>query len=206
MHLHLVRALEDLRRPTRITRAGDIGHDVQFYRTDGYLLGAVANFLADGVRAGQPLIVIATEAHRRGFARELHARGLDIDELLSGREAIWLDARETLAVFMESGRPNRDSFFATVGSVFERVLRKRNYLIVRGYGEMVDLLARAGNIEGSLLLEGFWNELAGKYAYSLLCGYSLDNFLHEAGAQNLKRVCGHHTAALPPENYAEASA
>jgi hypothetical protein len=206
MHLHLVKALEDSKRPTRVTPAGDIGHDVQFYRTEGYLTRAVADFLADGVRAGQPLIVIATEAHRVGFARELHARGLDIDELLSGREAIWLDARETLAAFMESAHPNRELFFATVGSVFERVLRKRNYLIVRGYGEMVDLLAQDGNIEGSLLLEGLWNELADKYSYSLLCGYSLNNFLHEAGPQNLKRVCGHHTATLPLENYTEASA
>jgi DcmR-like sensory protein len=206
MHLHLVKALEDSQRSARVTAAGDTGHDVQFYRTEAYLTRAVADFLATGVRAGQPLIVIATEAHRMGFARELQARGLDIDELLSGREAIWLDARETLAAFMESGHPNRELFFATVGSVFERVLKKRNYLIVRGYGEMVDLLAQDGNIEGSLLLEGLWNELADKYSYSLLCGYSLNNFLHEAGPQNLKRVCGHHTATLPLENYTEASA
>jgi hypothetical protein len=107
---------------------------------------------------------------------------------------------------MESGHPNRELFFATVGSVFDRVQKKRNYLIVRGYGEMVDLLAKDGNIEGSLLLEGLWNELAHKYAYSLLCGYSLDNFLHESGAQNVKRLCAHHAAALPLESYTEASA
>jgi hypothetical protein len=206
MHLHLVKALEDSNRRGRVTPAGAIGHDVQFYRSESYLMGEVADFLANGVRVGQPLVVIATEAHRAGFARELRARGLDIDELLSGREAIWLDARETLAAFMESGHPNRELFFATVGSVFERLLRKRNYLIVRGYGEMVDLLARDGNIEGSLLLEALWNELAQKYAYSLLCGYSLDNFLHETGAHNLKQVCAHHTSALPPENYTEATA
>jgi DcmR-like sensory protein len=206
MHLQLVKALDEAARAVGGTRAGDTGHDVQFYRTDAHLTRSVADFLADGVRGGQPLIVIATPEHRKAFALELHARGLDVEELLSGREAIWLDARETLSTFMESAHPNRDLFFATVGSVFEQVLRKRHYLVVRGFGEMVDLLARDGNLEGAILLEQLWNELAAKYAYSLLCGYSLDNFLHEAGAAKLREVCKQHTHARPLEVYKAASA
>jgi hypothetical protein len=206
VHLHLVKAFDEAARPIGTTRPGDPGHDVQFYRTDAHLTRTVADFLADGVRAGQPLIVIATEPHRKAFASELRARGLDIDVILSGREAIWLDARETLGAFMEGGHPNRDLFMATVGSVFERLLRKRYYLVVRAYGEMVDLLARDGNMEGAVLLEALWNELAAKHAYSLLCGYSLDNFLHAPGPEDLKRVCGHHTNALPLEVLNEATA
>ncbi|MGH7652742.1 MAG: MEDS domain-containing protein [Gemmatimonadaceae bacterium] len=206
MHLHLVKAFDDAAHPIGATAAGDVGHDVQFYKSDAYLTSAVSDFLAAGVRVGQPLIVIATQSHRIAFARELRARGLDIDEILSGREATWLDARETLAAFMEGGHPNAELFHATVGSVFGAVLRKRHYLVVRGYGEMVDLLAQDGNLEGAILLESLWNDLATKYAYSLLCGYSLDNFLHEAGPQNLKRVCAQHNHSLPPEGYIEATA
>ncbi|HEX2693973.1 MAG TPA: MEDS domain-containing protein [Gemmatimonadaceae bacterium] len=206
MHLHLVKALDEAAKAVGSTRPGDIGHDVQFYRTEAHLTRTVSDFLADGVRAGQPLIVIATPAHRKAFAVELHARGLDVEELLSGREAIWLDARETLSMFMESAHPSRDLFFATVGSVFEQVLRKRHYLIVRAYGEMVDLLAQDGNLEGAILLEQLWNELAAKYAYSLLCGYSLDNFLQEAGPAKLREVCKQHTHSRPLEPYSVASA
>jgi hypothetical protein len=202
----LVKALDEAGRPRALTRPGDAGHDVQFYRTEAHLTRTVAEFLADGVRAGQPLIVIATEAHRKAFARELRARGLDIDVILSGREAIWLDARDTLSTFMEAGHPNRELFMATVGSVFERLLRKRYYLVVRAYGEMVDLLAQDGNMEGAVLLEELWNELASRHAYSLLCGYSLENFLHTPGAEDLKRVCRHHTSALPLEGINEATA
>ena len=158
---------------------------------------AVADFLAAGARAGQPLIVIATEPHRKAFMTALRERDLDPDELLSGREAIWLDARETLNAFMDGEIPNRELFMATVGSVFERVLRKRHYRIVRGYGEMVDLLAQYGNLEGAVLLEELWNELAEKYSYSLLCGYSFNNFLHETGAHGVRRVCEHHTHTHP---------
>jgi len=181
------------------TPAGLAGHDVQFYRTEQYLTQAAVDFLAKGISAGQPIIVIATEAHRNAFSTGLRAIGLDPDEMLSGRIAIWLDARETLDSFMEAGMPSPELFGATVGSVFEKVLDKRHYLVVRAYGEMVDLLWKDGNTNGALLLEQLWNDLGRKYKYSLLCGYSLDNFLHETGLEAFRRVCGHHTNALPVE-------
>lgn len=177
------------------TPAGLPGHDVSFYRADETLISSVVDFLTEGVRVGQPIIVIATEAHRRAFAEGLRARGLDQDALLAGRLAVWLDARDTLAAFMEGGLPDRELFMATVGSIFEKLLEKRQYLLVRAFGEMVDLLAKDGNADGAIRLEQLWNELATKYKYSLLCGYSVDNFLHEAGVATFRRVCDYHTSA-----------
>lgn len=179
------------------TRPGASGHDVHFYRTEDSLIRNVVDFLAGGVAAGQPIVVIATEAHRELFAEGLRERGLDPDELYSGRLAVWLDARETLASFMEGALPSRELFQATVGSVFERLLNKRSYLTIRGYGEMVDLLWQDGNADAAILLEQLWNDLADRYAYSLLCGYSFDNFLKEGGIDGFRRVCTHHTHALP---------
>ena len=175
------------------------GHDVQFYRTDAYLTRSVVEFLSVGIRAGQPIVVIATEPHRKAFAEGLRAKGVDPDELYSGRIAVWLDARETLASFMEGPTPNPELFRATVGNVFEKVLNKRYYLVVRGYGEMVNLLYNDGNCDGAVQVEALWNELAERYKYSLLCGYSVDNFLHAPGVDGFRRVCDHHTHALPLE-------
>ena len=115
----------------------------------------------------------------------------------SSRMAVWLDARETLGAFMEGGKPNAEYFMATVGSVFERLLGRRSYLIVRGYGEMVDLLWKDGNAAGALEVERLWNELARKYKYSLLCGYALDNFMHETHIEGFRHICAHHSHALP---------
>src|SRR5437868_6216152 len=112
------------------THPGVVGHDVQFYRTKESLARSVVDFLASGVAAGQPIVVIATDAHRRLFENGLRERGLDTDELYSGRLAVWLDAHETLDAFMEGGVPNRELFMATVGSVFERLLNKRSYLVI----------------------------------------------------------------------------
>ncbi|HEY0528137.1 MAG TPA: MEDS domain-containing protein [Gemmatimonadaceae bacterium] len=182
------------------TPVGISGHDVQFYRTEQYLTRAVVEFLAGAMRAGQPIIVIATREHRAAFQAGLRSEGLDPDLLFSGRLAVWLDARETLDAFMEGGRPDRELFYATVGSVFQMILDKRSYLVVRTFGEMVDVLFKDGNVEGAIALEKLWNELGEKYNYSLLCGYSLDNFLHEKGVDAFRNVCGHHTHALPLES------
>ena len=183
------------------TPAGLTGHDVHFYSSEESLVRSVVAFLSAGVRVGQPVIVIATEAHRKAFAAGLRQKGLDPDEILAGRVVVWLDARETLCSFMEDKMPSRDLFFATVGSVFEKILGQRQYLVVRAFGEMVDLLFKDGNIEGAVVLEELWNELASKYKYSLLCAYSIESFLHESGVADFRRVCDQHTNALPLDTF-----
>jgi hypothetical protein len=142
---------------------------------------------------------VATEAHRRAFAEGLRAKGLDPEAIFSDRLAVWLDARETLASFMEGRRPDHELFMATVGRVFESLLDKRYYLVIRGYGEMVDLLLKDGNPEAAILVEQYWNELADRYKYSLLCGYAVDGFLEGAGFEAFRRVCGSHSHAMPLE-------
>src|SRR5581483_4856909 len=47
-------------------------HIVQFYENDQFLCATVADFLADGIGAGQPTVVIATEPHRASITQSLH--------------------------------------------------------------------------------------------------------------------------------------
>ena len=186
-------------RPIVSTPPGVVEHAVQFYRTDEFLTSAVVDYLAAGLAIGQPAIVVTTEPHRSAFARALRSRGLDTEEILGEREVVWLDARETLSAFMEDARPNRELFMSIVGRVFDKLLRKRSYLIVRGYGEMVDVLWKDGNIDGAIALEELWNELAKNYSFSLLCAYAVDDRLKEVQTAAFQRVCGKHSAALPLE-------
>lgn len=188
----------------RATPAGVPGHDVQFYDGEDFLVREVAKFLAEGIRSGQPLIVVATEAHRKQFASRLRELGFDADEYYFGSEAVWLDARDTLSGFMEGGMPNRDLFEATLGAVFDRLLGNHNYLVARAYGEMVDLLWKEGNVEGAIALEEMWNGLAARYSFTLLCAYSMGNFFKEAHTASFQRICAQHAHALPTEEYLEA--
>ena len=197
--IELAKVLADASHYPRPTAVGPTGHDVLFYRTDAFLTRSAVDFLAEGVRFGQPIIVIATEAHRRAFADGLRSKGLDPDQGFGDRLGVWLDAQETLDSFMEGSLPNRELYMANVTALFERLIDNRNYLVIRGYGEMADVLWKDGKPEAALLVEQYANELADRYKYTWLCGYAVDDFVGEAGIAGVRRICEHHKQTLPLE-------
>lgn len=184
------------------TPAWRTGHDVHFYDDDAYLVTSVSQFLFEGVRAGQPMIVIATSGHRRRMQENLQMLAYDA---VDGADIVWLDARDTLAAFMEGDLPNEELFHATIGNVFDRVVAKRSYLVVRAYGEMVDLLWNAGNIEGAIALEALWNDIAAKYTFNLLCAYTKASSLKKSHNAAFHRICQHHGAVVPCEPLDQAT-
>ena len=58
-------------------------HFVQFYEEEETLFEMVSEFFVPGLRAGDRLLVIATQAHRDGFMRRLGASGSDTAVKLS---------------------------------------------------------------------------------------------------------------------------
>jgi signal transduction histidine kinase len=69
------------------------------------------------------------------------------------------------------------------------------------YGEMVDLLWRAGKAEAAIALEELWNEIGNDYSFSLLCAYVMDNFNTERDARGFAEVCRTHSRVVPTERY-----
>lgn len=181
------------------------GHDVQLYDREDFLIDRVGDYLAEGVRLGQPIVVIATAAHRRGFAKRMRLLGADPDELVEGRDVLWLDADEVLLAFTEGGVVNAELFHATVGSLLSRLCAGRPYLVMRAYGEMVDLLWRAGRSESALRLEELWNELARKHRFALLCAYSQETLQADADADRIRRMHEQHARVLSAEQRPLAS-
>ncbi|MGQ0714650.1 MAG: ATP-binding protein [Gemmatimonadaceae bacterium] len=177
-------------------------HQVQFYESDDYLAVAVADFLAPGISNGHPLVVIATEPHRRVFATELRSKGFDVDLASESGRLTLLDARDTLDAFMAGPVPDAVRFKAVIGTVLEGARDRGGAdAVLRLYGEMVDVLWRDGNTEGALQLEQLWNDLAHTYAFSLLCAYAMGNFYRLADADGFRAICQHHTRVVPTERY-----
>src|SRR5687768_12016509 len=143
----------------------DLEHIVQFYEKEEFLYPLVADFLAEGLRAGEPAIVIAVPAHRKGIAACLSEKGFDPET----SKITFLDAHETLAAFMSGGMPDEPLFQQAIGEAIERRVSGSPTPCLRAYGEMVDVLWRGGNAEAAILLEELWNNLAKRYAFSLLC-------------------------------------
>lgn len=184
--------------------AGDSGrcaHVVQFYDGDDFLSNRVADFLAEGFTVGQPAVVIATEAHRLAFNEHLRQKGVDVDGLIAGGQFLSLDARETLAAFMDGSMPSAALFKATVGVTIAESLRRNAGASLRAYGEMVDLLWCDGNPEAAIALEELWNDLANLHTFSLLCAYNMGSFYKQAHADGFRQVCQTHTHVLPAESY-----
>jgi len=197
--IELAKALADASFYPRPTAAGLTGHDVLFYRTEPFLIKSVVEFLAEGVRTGQPIVVIATEDHRRAFSEGLRAKGLDPDQGFGDRPSVWLDSQEALESFMEGSFPSRELFMASVGEVFEGLIDDRNYLVVRCYGEMAPLLWKDGNGEAALLVEQYAAELAERHRCTILCAYPVGDFAQDVGMAGVRGICGHHKQALPLE-------
>jgi signal transduction histidine kinase len=176
-------------------------HAVQFYEDESYLATVVGEFLADGLKAGQPVVVVATPGHRGAFVRQLGELGIDVAAARRSGQFQLLDARETLAKFTIGNERNADRFNSTIGSVIARGLRGREGTAVRAYGEMVDLLWKDGDTEGAIQVERLWNALAKQHHFALLCAYSMGSFCHASDADAFLRVCDEHSHVLPTESY-----
>jgi MEDS: MEthanogen/methylotroph, DcmR Sensory domain len=176
-------------RPASSGRSGHF-HAVRFYKDRDCLSRMVADFIGDGLASGEPAIVIATPEHRALIVRDLRAMALDVEALQQNGDLFLLDAAETLAAFMVDGAPDPALFMETIAPVIEQACRGRKNCVVRAYGEMVDVLWKAGQTVAATRLEMLWNNLAASHAFSLLCGYAMGNFYKGAAVDE---ICSHHS-------------
>jgi PAS domain S-box-containing protein len=176
-------------------------HHVQFYDKETFLYDVVAGYLGAGLDAGQPLVVIATEAHREAFCRALEQDGFQVAAARRDGRFTLLDARETLATFMVDGMPDWERFRNSVGGVLVACAARGGQAPIRAYGEMVDLLTRDGNPQAALRLEEYWNELGKVHPFVLFCAYAMDGFASDEQRQQFERVCHVHTHVVPAEDF-----
>ena len=183
--------------------AGSTGtfHAVRFYDSVDSLCRIVAGFLTDGLRTGQPALVIATPYHRMGIVEALREQHFDVEALEAAGDLLLLDAEETLATFMVEGMPDPERFKVVGSQALERVCRGRSDRTIRAYGEMVDVLWKNGQPVAAVRLEMLWNTLAASKDFSLLCGYARGNFYK--GSQQHEICCLHthlvnHEGGLAP--------
>lgn len=182
----------------RSTEAGHF-HAVRFYQTQESLCRMVAEFLGQGLITNEPSMVIATPEHRLGIVAELHARHFDVDRMQAAGDLLMVDARETLATFMVDGMPDAERFDTNMTRLIEQVCRGRQDCTVRAYGEMVDVLWKAGQNLAAIRLEMLWNKLAMSHDFSLLCGYAMGSFYKDA---SLKEICQQHSHVIGEQGIA----
>jgi PAS domain S-box-containing protein len=176
-------------------------HTVQFYDDEGFLASVVSEFIAGGLRGGHPAVIVATAAHSEAFRRQLRAAGVEPSAARRTGQLQMIDAGETLRKFMDGESPDERRFKATIGAIIRRGLADHPGSSVFAYGEMVDVLWKAGNTEGAIRLEKLWNDLSHEYDFSLLCAYSMANFCRATDTEAFARVCAAHSHVIPDESF-----
>jgi signal transduction histidine kinase len=179
------------------------GHVVQFYSEDSFLLDELSRFIGTALGAGDSAIVIATKAHRDGLSYRLRVRGFDPVTAIETGRYVPLDAAETLAKFMVDGSPDPARFRDVIGAVIARATAaaEGDPLRLVAFGEMVALLWADGKSQAAIELEDLWNDLAGRYAFSLRCAYPLSGFNRTEHADALLKICAQHSLVIPEESY-----
>jgi PAS domain S-box-containing protein len=177
------------------------GHIVRFFDDDATLCEAVAEFLRPALLARGPALVVATAPHRLGIRGFLESKGVEVPPLVDSGRLVCLDARETLARFMEGETPNPERFAAVIGGELDRLSGAGMPFV---YGEMVDLLWRDGQRETALRLERMWTELMPIRRFRLLCGYHLGGFASHTRTAEFDAICDEHTNVVPTSPTAEA--
>jgi hypothetical protein len=166
-------------------------HVVQLFDTDESRAARVAEFLAEGYRLGEPLVVIGRPESWPNVIDRLRTLGVDPNQAAAEGMLVVKNAEDTLRRLSRDGSPDPDRFQDTVGKALS-VLATRGPR-VRAYGEMVDILAQADDLNAALSLEALWNVAAEKVPIYLLCGYSAPHFISATTHRALRDICAAHS-------------
>lgn len=167
-------------------------HLVQLFDDAESLAETVAEFLYDGWKRDEALLVVAKPANWTRIAPRLDLNGCPVAKAIAGGRLVVLDAATTMATFVVNDRPMRALFFEHIGTLVQR-LGTEHPSGVRIYGEMVELLAEQGNLFATEQLEALWNDLGQERSFTLLCGYSSGHFADARMAARLHAICKAHT-------------
>jgi hypothetical protein len=173
-----------------LREARNVAHAVQLFDSDDTLSVHVATFLHRGYLQGEQLRVIATSEHMAAIARHLGNLGCPVPDALASGRLRWMDAASTLQMLMPGRPPDEAHLRSLVRGMAQA--RDHSHAPTRFYGEMVNLLAERGDLQGAVDLEGAWNRILTRVPATLLCGYSSSHFGDPATASALHEICHLH--------------
>ena len=180
------------------TTGGHIGghHEAGIYSDDRWLLEDATQFIGAALRAGNAVVVVATKPHRDILLPGLRAFGLDIGAVIEQGRYIALDAAETLSTFMVKGMPDPVRFMGAFGNLISRATEAAMgpHPRVGVFGECVDLLCTAGNVEAAIQIEKLGNHLVEEYQLDILCGYTVNQLQGVSDKHIYQRIRAEHSA------------
>lgn len=169
---------------------------VAFYAADDDLAELAGEYLLGALTAGGAAIVLATPEHRLSVEARLSRAGTDLAAARADGRYVAIDAAQALERFLLNGWPDPASFWAALRPVIQRSSHAGQP--VRVFAEMVRLLWDGELTSAAIELEALWNELAGQYRFTLLCGHHATQAASPDHSDELAQLCGAHSVVLGP--------
>jgi DNA-binding NarL/FixJ family response regulator len=171
-------------------------HEVHFYPDDPAFLLSFAGFIEAALSAGNPVIVVATESHRKSLLETLLARGTDSAAGMEQGLYLSVDVHQALSTFMVNDLPDPTRFLKVFGDLVSSAARatKAEHARVAACGEFSPTLWAQGKADAAIQVEHLTDELARTRNVDILCGYVLNNTQREQERHMYERICAEHSA------------
>ena len=184
--------------PSLVLRKAEItrSHELEFYSDDAAFVVGFTRFIKASLRAGNAVIVVATEAHRKDILSALQAHGVDIVAAIDHRRYVSLDVADTLSTFMVNGLPDPARFQKVAGNLVAAAAKasKGERPRVAACGECAPTLWAQGSADAAVQVEHLWDGIAKNCNVDILCGYVLNSFRREQERHIYERICAEHSA------------
>lgn len=173
------------------------GHLLQIYESERVFLDTLEGFVSGGLRAGDGVIVVATEAHIERLELRLLASGMDLEAMRLAEQYTAMDAEDVLSQFMVDRWPDKDRFQRIMTGLLARAGGSGRK--IRVFGEMVAVLWQRGDHGATVRLEYLWHQLTEAVGFSLLCAYPKAGFVGET-AKAISELIALHSGVVsaPP--------
>jgi DNA-binding NarL/FixJ family response regulator len=186
--------------PSLISTRGEISHshEVQFYSDEAAFLFGLTCFIEAALKAGNPVIAVATKSHRKSLLERLLARGVDGVAAMEQGFYLSLDVDEALSTFMVNDLPDPVRFLKVFGDLLSSVAKMATgkHSRVAACGELAPTLWAQGKADAAVQVEHLTDEIAKSCNVDILCGYVLTSFQREQQSHIYESVCAEHSAVV----------
>jgi DNA-binding NarL/FixJ family response regulator len=171
-------------------------HQVEFYAEDEFFLDSFTRAIGSALKAGNAVIVVATESHRDSLLQRLQAHGLDIAAAIEQARYCSLDVADVLSRFMVDDWPDSVRFLEVASDLIATAAKAAtgDHPRVLACGECAPTLLAEGKADAAIRIEQLWDQMAKTYDVDILCGYPLGSFHHNRNSGVFQRICAEHSA------------
>lgn len=177
-------------------------HILQIYDSEDFLACAVAHFAAEGLKAGEAVLLTGTRSHLASIDRELQSAGVDAGAAARNGQLLLSAVEESLVHVVTDARLEAARFEEIACGTLDGVLADKRFTGVRWWGELTNTLYhRHGNREAGLQAEQLGDAAAKKYGATVFCSFMCDKYDSRGYDEILKDLCCVHSHVIPAPDY-----